>query len=167
MYLATLFGTDVLHLASEKLIGTILLIQLVAAVGAWLFARISKARGNKQALLLLIAIWVGICLGAYFTTNEFQFYALAVVVGMVMGGIQSLSRATYSKLIPENSIEHASYFSFYDVTYNLSIVMGTFSFGLIHQITQDMRNSALVLASYFVIGFALLLTVKAKVLVKG
>ncbi len=161
MYLATLFGTDVLHLESGKLIGTILLIQLVAAVGAWLFARISGTYGNKHALLTLILIWLGICLGAYFTHTEFQFYALAVVVGMVMGGIQSLSRATYSKLIPQNSIEHASYFSFYDVTYNLSIVMGTFSFGFIHQITTDMRNSALVLASYFVIGFIILFTLKS------
>lgn len=161
MYLATLFGTDVLHLESEKLIGTILLIQLVAAFGAWLFARISMTFGNKNALLTLILIWFGICVGAYFTNTEFQFYGLAVVVGMVMGGIQSLSRATYSKLIPENSIEHASYFSFYDVTYNLSIVMGTFSFGLIHQLTKDMRNSALVLASYFVIGFIILFTLKS------
>ncbi len=161
MYLATLFGTDVLHLESSKLIGTILLIQIVAAVGAWLFARISETYGNKYALLTLILIWLGICLGAYFTHTEFQFYALAVVVGMVMGGIQSLSRATYSKLIPQNSIEHASYFSFYDVTYNLSIVMGTFSFGFIHQMTKDMRNSALVLATYFVIGFIILFTLKS------
>jgi UMF1 family MFS transporter len=136
----------------------------VAAFGAWLFARISKAKGNKHALLTLILIWIGICLGAYFIKTEFEFYGLAVVVGMVMGGIQSLSRATYSKLIPENSIEHASYFSFYDVTYNLSIVMGTFSFGLIHQLTKDMRNSALVLATYFVIGFVILFTLHATAL---
>jgi UMF1 family MFS transporter len=112
-------------------------------------------------------IWFGICVGAYFTNTEFQFYGLAVVVGMVMGGIQSLSRATYSKLIPENTIDHASYFSFYDITYNLSIVMGTFSFGFIHQITQDMRNSALVLASYFVIGFIMLATLRSRDISRG
>ncbi len=162
MYLATLFGTDVLHLESAKLIGTILLIQLVAAFGAWLFARVSKTYGNRKALLIMISIWMGICLAAYFINTEIQFYAVAVFVGIVMGGIQSLSRATYSKLIPSSTIDHASYFSFYDVTYNLSIVFGTFSFGLINQITGDMRNSALALASYFVIGFIILATIKSK-----
>jgi UMF1 family MFS transporter len=79
-----------------------------------------------------------------------------------MGGIQSLARATYSKLIPENTIDTASYFSFFDVTYNLSIVLGTFSYGLINQISGSMRNSALALAFYFVIGMLVLLTVKSK-----
>ena len=162
MYMATLFGTDVLKLAEDKLIGTVLLIQLVAAAGAWLCASLSHAKGNKFALLIMIGIWIMVCLGAYSITNEFQFYALAFVVGMIMGGIQSLSRATYSKLIPENTIDHASYFSFYDVTYNLSIVMGTFSFGFIRQMTGDMRNSALGLGVYFIVGMLILLTVKAK-----
>ncbi len=164
MYLATLFGTDVLHLASEKLIATILLIQLVAAFGAWLFARMSKRKGNKVTLVTMILIWIVICLSAYLVSTEIQFYILAAVVGMVMGGIQSLSRATYSKLIPESTIEHASYFSFFDVTYNLSIVMGTFSFGLINQLSGNMRNSALALATYFVIGLLILITLKSTLL---
>ncbi|MBX2946020.1 MAG: MFS transporter [Cyclobacteriaceae bacterium] len=162
MYLATLFGTDVLHLDTGKLIATILLIQLVASLGAWLFARVSKARGNKAALAIMIVIWVIVCLAAYVIANEIQFYVLAAVVGMIMGGIQSLSRATYSKLIPENTIDHASYFSFYDVTYNLSIVLGTFSYGLINHITGSMRNSALALALYFIIGLIVLSRIKAR-----
>jgi len=162
MYLATLFGTDVLHLDTGKLIGTILLIQLVASLGAWLFARVSKARGNKMALGIMIIIWIMVCLAAYVITTEIQFYILAGVVGMIMGGIQSLSRATYSKLIPENTIDHASYFSFYDVTYNLSIVLGTFSYGLINQLTGSMRNSALALAVYFIIGLIVLTRIKAR-----
>src|SRR5690606_341684 len=97
MYLAPLFGTDVLKLASDKLIITVLLIQIVGAVGAWLFAKISKARGNKFTLLLMIALWIAVCIGAYFINTEYQFYGLAVMVGAIMGGIQSLSRATYSK----------------------------------------------------------------------
>lgn len=162
MYLATLFGTDVLHLDSTKLIMTILVIQLVASVGAWLSARFSAAYGNKLALLVMIGIWIIVCVAAYFTATEFQFYALAFVVGMIMGGVQSLARATYTKLIPESEIDHASYFSFFDVTYNISIVMGTFSFGLINQLTGSMRNSALSLAVFFLIGMSLLTLVKSK-----
>jgi UMF1 family MFS transporter len=162
MYLAALFGTDVLHLESGKLIQTVLVIQLVGALGAWLFARISKVKGNKFSLLIMITIWIAICVAAYFITNEYEFYILAAVVGLVMGGIQALSRATYSKLIPENTIDHASYFSFYDVTYNISIVLGTFSYGLIDQITGSMRYSALALGVYFIIGMIILVTIKSR-----
>ena len=110
----------------------------------------------------MICIWICICIAAYFIQTAYHFYALAVVVGMVMGGIQSLSRATYSKLIPENTVDHASYFSFYDVTYNLSIVFGTFSYGLINQLTGSMRYSALALGVYFIIGMVFLISIKAK-----
>ena len=87
---------------------------------------------------------------------------LAVLVGLVMGGIQSLARATYSKLIPEDTTNHASYFSFFDVTFNIAIVLGTFSYGLINQITGSMRNSVIALALYFVIGLLFLRTVRDK-----
>lgn len=167
MYLATLFGTDVLQLDSSKLILTILLIQLVASAGAWLSARFSAIYGNKTTLLLMIGIWIIVCIAAYFIYNEFQFYALAFVVGMIMGGVQSLARATYTKLIPENTTDHASYFSFFDVTYNISIVMGTFSFGLINQITGSMRNSALALAIFFILGMFLLSFVRSEKLHKA
>src|SRR5690606_6624663 len=130
------------------------------AAGAYLFSRVSARTGNKRALLIMIAIWIGICVVAYFIQTPSQFYVLAAVVGLVMGGIQSLSRATYSKLIPANTINHASYFSFYDVTFNLSIVFGTFSYGLINQLTGSMRYSALVLALYFVVGMVLLIGVR-------
>jgi MFS transporter, UMF1 family len=162
MYLAALFGTDVLHLQSGQLIATILLIQLVASAGAWLFARLSFTKGNRYSLLTMNVIWIGICVAAYLITTAYEFYALAFVVGIVMGGIQSLSRATYSKLIPEDTLDHTSYFSFYDVTFNLSIVMGTFSFGFINHLTGDMRNSALFLTVYFVMGVILLLMVTAR-----
>lgn len=162
MYLAALFGTDVLMLDDKKLIATIVVIQLVGSLGAFLFAKLSAAKGNKASLLTMITIWIGICITAYLIQTEYQFYILAVVVGLVMGGIQSLSRATYSKLIPRNTIAHASYFSFYDVTYNLSIVFGTFSYGLINQLTGSMRYSALGLAVYFIIGMALLLSIRTR-----
>lgn len=162
MYLAATFGSKELELADEKLIMTVLIIQVVAAFGAYGFARFSERRGNKLSLMTMIAIWIGVCLAAYFVYNEYQFYALAFTVGLVMGGIQSLSRATYSKIIPSDTVDHASYFSFFDVTFNLSIVMGTFSYGLIEQLTGSMRNSTLVLMSFFIIGMFLLSRVKIK-----
>lgn len=161
MYLATLFGTDVLHLESTKLIATILLIQLVAAVGASLFSRISQRQGNQMALYIMIAIWMTVCLAAYLITTEWEFYALAFVVGMIMGGIQALSRATYTKLIPEGTADTASYLSFYNVTYNVSIVLGTVTFGIINQLTGNMRYSAVSLTLFFVVGFFLLSRVKS------
>lgn len=161
MYLATLFGTDVLRLSAQNLIATILLIQLVAAAGAWFFARMSRKKGNYFTLTLMLAGWILVCFSAYFISKAYQFYLLAVVVGTIMGGIQSLSRATYAKLLPAETTDHASYFSFYDVTYNLSIVFGTFSFGLVHQLTGDMRYSALALALYFVAGIVFLHRVRA------
>lgn len=161
MYLSTLFGTDVLKLESSKLIMTILIIQLVGALGAWAFSKLSLIRGNRFALTTMLIVWCFVCVGAYFITAETQFYLLATIVGLIMGGIQSLSRATYSKLIPEGTHDTASYFSFYDVTFNVSIVVGTFSYGLIDQITGSMRNSALFLTIYFIVGMALLLTVKS------
>jgi UMF1 family MFS transporter len=161
MYLATLFGTDVLQLKDDTLIPTVVSIQLLGAVGAWAFSRLSMRKGNRYALMTMILIWIGICITAYLITTALHFYIIAGVVGLVMGGIQSLSRATYSKLIPENTIDHASYFSFYDVTYNLSIVFGTFSYGFINQLTGSMRYSALALGLYFVIGMILLRAVKS------
>lgn len=156
MYMAATFGAKELKLEDTKLIVTVLIIQLVASVGAHFFARVSSRRGNKSALMIMIGVWIIICVLAYFTTNEYQFYGIATLVGMVMGGIQSLSRATYSKLIPVNSIDHASYFSFFDVTFNLSIVFGTFSYGLIEHLSGSMRNSTLALMAFFIIGMGLL-----------
>jgi len=161
MYLASLFGTDVLNLPSGDLIQIVVIIQIVGALGAGLFARISKTRGNRETLMVMIVLWIGVCIGAYFIQTKNQFYVLAFVVGLIMGGIQSLSRATFSKLIPEDTIDHTSYFSFYDVAYNLSIVIGTFTYGFIDHITGSMRYSALALAVFFIIGFCLLFAVKA------
>ena len=156
MYLAATFGAKELKLDDTRLILTVLIIQLVASFGASLFARVSAKRGNKSALMIMIVIWIVICMLAYMTTNEYQFFGVAFLVGMVMGGIQSLSRATYSKLIPPNTIDHASYFSFFDITFTLSIVFGTFSYGLIEQISGSMRNSTLALMVFFIIGMLLL-----------
>ena len=160
MYLAASFGDKELGLPGDKLIITILIIQLVAIVGSYLFAYISKLFGNKISLVIMVFIWVLICGAAYYVVNEYQFYMIAFVVGMVMGGIQSLSRSTYSKLIPADTTQHASYFSFYDVTEKIAIVLGTFSYGVIEQVTGSMRNSSLALGLFFFVGLGFLLLVR-------
>ncbi len=160
MLLATLFGTDVLGLGSAQLIPVIIIIQLIGMLGSYLFARVSESKGNIYSLVVMIIIWIGITIYAYFITTEYQFYAIAVLVGLVMGGIQALSRATYSKLIPEETEDHTSFFSFFDVTYHVSVVLGTFSYGLINQITGTMRNSTLALAVFFILGLVFLMKVK-------
>ncbi len=156
MVVAAAFGQKVLHLGATKLIGTILIIQLVAILGAYLMSRLAMLIGNVRVLILVVSIWMGICVMAYFINNEIQFYFIAAFVGLVMGGIQSLSRSTYSKLIPEDEEDTASFFSFYEVTEKIAIVCGLFSFAAIEQITGNIRNSALSLAIFFLIGILFL-----------
>jgi MFS transporter, UMF1 family len=160
LYLAAIFADKELGMEGGELILTVLIIQIVAILGSFSFAKLSDFRGNKFSLIALVIVWVFICLAAYLVIDKYQFFVLAAVVGMVMGGIQSLSRATYSKLIPANTSDTASYFSFYDVTYNISIVVGTFSYALIESITGSMRNSALALGLFFFAGLGLLVLIK-------
>lgn len=162
MYVATIFGATELKLPSQSLIITVLLIQLVGIAGSYTFAWLSGKIGNIYALMIGVSIWIGICTGAYYTTEAMEFYVIACTVGMVMGGIQSLSRSTYSKLIPENVTDTASYFSFYDVTEKLAIVIGTFIYGTVEQLTGSMRNSILALLIIFVIGLMLLYRIPSR-----
>ncbi len=160
MLAATLFGSQVLNMETSKLIVCILLIQIVAIAGAYIMAKLSNQYGNFRVLMFVVFSWILICITAYFVTNEMQFYVLAAIVGLVMGGIQSLSRSTYAKTMPDTH-ETTSFFSFYDVTEKVAIVIGMVSFGLVQQITGDMRNSILTLIIFFAIGFiALLLTLQ-------
>jgi MFS transporter, UMF1 family len=161
MYMATYFAADELKMKSTQLIITILIIQLVAIAGAYLFSLLSKITNNIFALGVLIIIWIGICIGAYFTHTVMEFYTVAFAVGMVMGGIQSMSRSTYSKLLPETK-DTASYFSFFDVCDKIGTVLGTLSFGYVAEFMGGMRNSVLALMVFFIIGFILLMFVKMK-----
>ena len=161
MLAATLFGSQVLQMATSKLIICILLIQIVAIAGAYLMAKLSDRFGNFNVLAFVVLLWTALCVAAYFVTNEMQFYILASIVGLIMGGIQSLSRSTYAKIMPEGTHDTASFFSFYDVTEKVAIVIGMVCFGLVQQLTGNMRNSILALVLFFVIGFiALLFTIK-------
>lgn len=158
--LAGLYGKKELGIDTSKLIIIILLINLVAILGAFLFSRLSEKIGNITTLKITIVIWGGICVAAYLldAKSEFidiQFYALGGTIGMVLGAIQSLSRSTYSKLLPETE-DHATYFSFFDVTEKVAIVFGTFIFGFVGAITNSMRNSFFILAVFFLVGFIVL-----------
>jgi UMF1 family MFS transporter len=213
MMAATIFGDKLLHLDEVKLIVTIVLIQLVAIIGAVWMSRMSARYGNLRVLMGVILIWIMVCVSAYLTAGraerlsvfhdriaqleqqkedlearkakmnatefdeqdatveaelsrlkldlapqqepiEYSFYVLALTVGLVMGGIQSLSRSTYSKLMPETK-DTASYFSYYDLTEKIAIVIGMGSFGLITQ-QLGMKNSVISLTIFFVLGFACL-----------
>lgn len=162
LYMASFFGAKVLNVSTQGLIISILLIQLVAMLGAQLFARLSLKFGNIKALLIALAFWVITCVTAYFIYKPEGFYLLAAMVGLVMGGIQSLSRSTYSKLIPKQTTDTASYFSFYEFSEKIAIVLGIAAYGLIEDISGSMRNSILMLILFFVAGFIALSFVKIK-----
>jgi MFS-type transporter involved in bile tolerance (Atg22 family) len=215
MLASTLFGSKLLGLEDTKLIVTIVLIQLVAIVGATWMSRLSARYGNIKVLMGVVLFWIVVCIAAYVTAGmaepltpyhqkiaelqkqkealkvqevkaardtalfnrydreegtlegelsrwkaelaprqgpiEYSFYLLALAVGLVMGGIQSLSRSTYSKLMPETK-DTASFFSYYDITEKLAIVVGMFSFGFIEELTNSMKNSVLFLILFFAIG---------------
>lgn len=152
MFLAATFAEKELKMEGAELILIVLILQLVAIAGAYLFAKISGKLGNKVALMILLLIWVVICFVAYIINTKLEFYLVAAVIGSIMGGIQSMSRSTYSKLIPEGTKDNASFFSFYDFLEKIAIVIGTFSYGYIEMLTGSMRNSILVLGTFFVIG---------------
>jgi MFS transporter, UMF1 family len=150
MLAATHFGKKDLNLGDSELITTILIIQVVAIAGAYIMSKLSTLFGNLKVLLFVVFIWIGVCIAAYFTYTAMQFYILATVVGLVMGGIQSLSRSTYSKLMPPTH-DTASFFSFYDVTEKVAIVIGMLSFGFIDSI-MNMRSAIIALITFFVLG---------------
>jgi UMF1 family MFS transporter len=168
--LATIFGSTELGLGTVNLIITVLLIQIVAIFGAWFFSNISERYGNFKALKVTVLIWVLVCLAAFNLHKELPnvdvlFYGLGGVLGLVLGAIQSLTRSTYSKLLPETE-DHATYFSFYDVTEKIAIVLGTFVYGLLYALTDSMQWSVLCLAIFFVISFIILNTMKQTKFVK-
>ncbi len=158
MLVAAGFGEKVLKLGTSKLIAIILVIQIVAILGALVMSYFAKRIGNVKVIIFVLTIWIGVCCAAYFVQNEFQFYIIAAVVGLVMGGIQSISRSTYSKFLPASTPDTASFFSFYDVTEKIAIVIGLFSFAYIEEFTGSMRNSAISLAGFFIIGLLILLS---------
>ena len=163
--LATIFGSIELGLGTTNLIVTVLLIQFVAILGAYIFTRVSKKYGNFKAIKITLVIWILVCLAAFMLEKElpnveYYFYALGGLLGLVLGAIQSLTRSTYSKLLPKTQ-ENATYFSFYDVTEKIAIVLGTFVFGFLIYLTGSMQWSVLSLGLFFVASLVVLSSLKS------
>lgn len=166
MLMAAYFGEEEIQWGSDSyktigLISSILLIQLVAVIGAIVTARCSERYGNIKTLIGVNLIWAAICAFTFFIETPGQFYFAASLVGLVMGGMQSLSRSTYSKLLPKTK-DTTSYFSFYDVTEKIAIIIGMLLFGVLDQITGSMRTSILFFCVFFVVGALMLLRVPKK-----
>lgn len=155
MFMASSFGNKEVGMNTTALIITVLILEYIGIAGAFLFAWISKKTSNLSAIMLAVMIWIAICIGAYFIRTPLHFYTAAFFIGMVMGGIQSLSRSTYAKMIPLTE-NNAGYFSFYDVCEKLAIMLGLIMFGYLDQITGSMRNSIMALGTSFSIGLILL-----------
>lgn len=167
MIIAAYFGEKEVAWGSDServmgLIVSILLIQIIAVAGALLTSRVSQKIGNMPTLIIINILWVGICIDAYFVVTPTDFYIAAGLVGLVMGGIQSLSRSTYSKLLP-GSDDTTSYFSFYDVTEKIGIIIGMSIYGLITQITGKVQNAILFLVLFFIVGVILLYRTQSKI----
>jgi UMF1 family MFS transporter len=157
MFMAVIYGEKQLGLTDEVLIPTVLAIQLVGMLGAWMFARISGKIGNLRALMITLVSWTLVVIGAGFITNTTEFVSAAVFIGLIMGGSQSLARSTYSKMLPTDTTDHTSFFSFFDVMEKLAAVAGTFSFGVIEAITGSMRDSVLAISIFFIISLFFML----------
>ncbi|MBT8260179.1 MAG: MFS transporter [Bacteroidia bacterium] len=162
--MAGIFGSEELGLPTTNLIMTIMLVQIVAIAGAFLFSRLSNKLGNLTALKITLAIWCVVCFIAYMLDKDLKrvdiyFYIMGGILGLVLGATQSLARSTYSKLLPETE-DHATFFSFFDVTEKIAIVLGMSVFGLLISITGSMQLSVLFLAIFFLISFVILSTIE-------
>jgi UMF1 family MFS transporter len=158
MLVAANFAAKELHMSDDTLIEIILVVQVVGVIGAWLTSILSAKFGNVKTLVGLVTIWTILALSLYFIATIPQFFVAAVIVGAGMGGVQSISRSTYSKYLPPNINDTASFFSFYDVTEKSSIVVGLFCFGFVEALTHEMRDSALALDGFFLIGLILMIS---------
>jgi len=162
MLVAALYGKSELEIPTTNLIIAILIIQIIAIPGAFVISMLSSKIGNIKTLMLLVVLWILLCVVAFYLPvgGIYEFYALGAAVGFIMGGIQSLSRSTYSKLMPVTK-DTTSFFSFYDVTEKVAAVVGIFSFGFITELSGSQRNSVLALAIFFIIGLLLLVYANA------
>ncbi|MDA8848020.1 MFS transporter [Flavobacteriaceae bacterium] len=163
--MAGIFGSQELGLPTSNLIFTIILVQIVAIFGAYLFSKLSKKIGNIKTLKITLIIWGVVCFTAFSldinqANVDYYFYGLGIILGFVLGATQSIGRSTYSKLLPETH-DHATYFSFYDVTEKIAIVLGMFIFGLLISMTGSMQYSVLFLAVFFAFAYIVLSRVKS------
>jgi UMF1 family MFS transporter len=156
MLLAPLFADKEIGMDGDEMIIIILILQILAIGGAYFFAWLSKKKGNGFSISTTLIIWIVICISGFVVEGKILFYALAACLGFVMGGIQSISRSTYAKLIPNKTRDTASYFSFYDIKEKLATVIGTLAYGYIDQVTDSMRYSMIFMVLFFIGGYIFL-----------
>lgn len=162
LFLASSFADKEMHLEKSKLITLVLILQIVAIGGAFLSSRLSAWKGNKVSLFTMLIIWTAVCLLGYSVQTENEVFLLGGAIGLVMGGIQALSRSTYAKFLPENTRETTTFFSFFDVMDKVSTVFGTLVFGLVAQLFGGMRSSVLALSVLFLVSLAILAAVRVR-----
>lgn len=161
MYLAPTFAEQEIKMDDTLLIGLMLIIQVVAIIGAFFFSWLSGKIGNLRALIIALIIWTAVVVGVYFIYDAGPFMAMGFAVGFIMGGSQSLSRSTYSKILPDTT-DHASFFSLFDVMEKLAIVLGAATYGLVNDYTGSLRNTLGALVFYFIIGIVILVFMQSR-----
>lgn len=162
LFLASSFADKEMKMETFKLIGLVLILQIVAIIGAYLSSKLSEKKGNRASLFVMLSIWTLVCVFGYAVRTETEVFLLGGAIGLVMGGVQALSRSTYAKFLPEDTHETTSFFSFYDVMDKVSTVFGTMVFGLVAQLFDGMRSSVLSLSILFLISLALLTVVRVR-----
>jgi len=159
---ASVYGERQLGFETGVLIATILLVQFVAFGGALLFGRLAGRHGSKRMVLVGLGGWL-VVVGVGFTLPAGRlvpFLGLAVLIGVVLGGTQALSRSLFSQLVPAG--REAEYFALYQAAERGTSWLGTLVFGLVHQWTDSYRPAILALAVFFVVGVVLLRSVDVR-----
>ena len=152
--MATIYGTEELRLSTTALMVTLLLVQVVAIGGALVFSRIANRIGAKHAVMCALVLWSGVVTYGYFIHTATEFFVLGIIVGVVLGGTQALSRSFYGAMIPEQA--SAEFYGFYSVFSKFSSIWGPVTFGFIKQITGSARLAIISLMIFFIVGLILL-----------
>jgi UMF1 family MFS transporter len=140
------------------LITALLVVQFVGFPAAILFGKIGNRFGAKAGILIALVIYIGVTIYGYFMSTSTDFYVLAIVIGLVQGGVQSLSRSVFASLIPEN--QAGEYFGFFNMLGKFAAIIGPTLMGVVAYWTGSTRTSILALIVLFAIGGSILLRVK-------
>lgn len=159
---SAIYAVEEIGFAESQLMALILVVQFVAFGGALLFGLIAARAGAKRTVLGGIGLWTGVVVAAYLLPNGrfLPFVALGVVIGLVLGGTQALSRSLYSQLVPAD--REAEYFSLYQAMERGTSWFGMLTFGLVHQLTGSYRLAIIALIVFFVVGGVLLARVDVR-----
>lgn len=157
--MASVYGAEELGLGMDVLTQAILLVQFVAIGGSLLFGRLADRVGAKNAIIVGLVGWCGVLIAAFlWVATATQFFVLAAVIAIVMGGTQALSRSMFSRMIPAG--KEAEYFSLYEISDKGTSWIGPLAFGLALTLTNSYRWAVLSLIIFMVAGLLVLITVR-------